>query len=62
MKKAIFEDILMLGGFPLKVAILDDGTRVFEKESFEKFMLHLQGENVILTSDEIKEVAKVVYP
>lgn len=56
MRKAIAQNELNIGGITLKCAILDDGSRVFEADSFQNFMDSFLGTDKRLTEDEIEKL------
>lgn len=58
MQTATYEGELLIGGYPLKVIILYDGTRMFEKESFDGFLSRMEEENFTITEEDSKKLAE----
>ena len=58
LPKVIAEDTINLGGYPLKVFILDDRSRILEKESLDGFFRFLADpEAPQLTREEVEKLA-----
>lgn len=58
MLKAVSESVLEIAGYKLKTVVLEDGTRMFDAESFNGFWKHL--ETADLTEKDAKKIARFV--